>query len=190
MSAERMGILTRPAFRWHILLHIFVKRGMGTRANLCEELNPPPDVDMEIPPPENDMQTIRDRLAIHSENPVCQGCHQRIDPVGFSFENYGALGEYRQTWENGITVDATGSLPEGEFNHAVEMLQLLGNLERAKTCYVQNWMEYALGRPLETQDQCTLERLTKRFIASDGHLPSLIIDIASSDSFLYTRKAP
>ena len=44
---------------------------------LCEELNPPPDVDMEIPPPENENQTIRDRLAIHSENPACQGCHQK-----------------------------------------------------------------------------------------------------------------
>ena len=194
LSGTRIGVLTRPAF---LMAHSYsatsspVRRGSWVLEQmLCEQLNPPPDVDMEIPPPENEMQTIRDRLAIHSENPACQGCHQRIDPIGFSFEHYGAIGEYREIWENGIPVDASGSIYEGDFDHAAQMIDLIANHERSKTCYVQNWMEYALGRPLEDEDQCDLQRITQRFLATGGHVPSLIVDIASSDAFLYTRHAP
>ena len=191
LSEQRMGILTRPAFlmaQSYTATSSPVRRGAWVLEQmLCEELNPPPDVDMEIPPPEDDAETIRDRLAIHSEDPYCYGCHQRIDPIGFSFENYGSLGEYRQNWENGIPVDASGSIAEGEFDHVTQMLTLLANSPKVQTCYVQNWMEYALGRPLEEEDQCDLQRITQRFVSTNGHVPSLLLDIASSDAFLYTR---
>ena len=191
LSEQRKGILTRPAFlmaQSYTATSSPVRRGAWVLEQmLCEELNPPPDVDMEIPPPQDDAETIRDRLAIHSEDPYCYGCHQRIDPIGFSFENYGALGEYRQNWENGIPVDASGSIAEGEFDHVTQMLTLLANSPKVQTCYVQNWMEYALGRPLEEEDQCDLQRITQRFVSTNGHVPSLLLDIASSDAFLYTR---
>ena len=46
--------------------------------------------------------------------PACAGCHVRMDPLGFSFENYDAIGSWR-TNEGKFPVDASGKLPELPF---------------------------------------------------------------------------
>ena len=56
--------------------------------------------------------SMRERLAEHRDNPACSGCHQLMDPVGFSLENYDAVGRWR-TSENGKPIDASGGLPDG-----------------------------------------------------------------------------
>ena len=56
--------------------------------------------------------SIRERMAEHRENPACSGCHQLMDPVGFSLENYDAVGRWR-TVEDGKPIDVAGSLPDG-----------------------------------------------------------------------------
>ena len=55
---------------------------------------------------------MRERLAEHRANPACSGCHQLMDPVGFSLENYDAVGRWR-TVEDGKPIDAAGGLPDG-----------------------------------------------------------------------------
>src|SRR5204862_2538771 len=57
-------------------------------------------------------QTMRERMAEHRANPACAGCHKLMDPVGFSLENYDALGRWR-TAEDGVRIDAAGGLPDG-----------------------------------------------------------------------------
>ena len=53
---------------------------------------------------------MRERMAEHRANPACAGCHKLMDPVGFSLENYDAVGRWR-TAEDGNAIDASGSLP-------------------------------------------------------------------------------
>ena len=121
---------------------------LGFRTDACEELNPPPDVDMEIPRHKT-MQKPSRRLAIHSEDPYCYGCHQLTHWI--SFENYGALGEYRQIGKMAFPPDAS-NIAEGKFDHVTQMLTLLANSPKVQTCYVQ--MDgVCLGRPLEEEDQ-------------------------------------
>ena len=76
---------------------------------LCEELVVPPDVDMVIEQDEDGATTIRERLQQHQTDTSCAPCHVRIDPLGFGFEHFDALGAWRDNWENGIPVDAMAS---------------------------------------------------------------------------------
>ena len=100
-----------------------MKRGAFIlRQLLCQDLEPPADVNMDIPPTSVENPTIRDRLAAHNSDPACLGCHNQIDPAGFAFEHFGGLGEWRETWENGDLVDASGTLPFGEFVGAAELM--------------------------------------------------------------------
>ena len=111
--------MTRPAF---LAAHSYsatsspVRRGAFVLEQLlCEELQPPPDVNMDLPEQgTSGGNTIRDRLEAHWTDPACAACHTRIDPIGFSFENFGALGEWRDTWEDGTPIDSTGALPDSE----------------------------------------------------------------------------
>ena len=190
-ATTRPGALTRSAF---LASHAYaaasspIRRGAWVlESMLCEDLVPPPGVNMDLPEESEAAPTIRERLEQHWTDPTCASCHVRIDPVGFSMEHYGALGEWRDRWESGIAVDASGSLddPPGDFVGAAEMLSLLGTSDRARACYAQRWFEYGLGRPAADTDVCSLATLAARFRDTDGDIRSLILDVAMTDAFLH-----
>ena len=86
-----------------------VRRGaVVLKRLLCDEVPPPPNEDIPPPEPPKPGVTTRERFAKHDES-MCATCHKLTDPIGFSFENYDAIGAYRQT-DQGKPVDATGSL--------------------------------------------------------------------------------
>ena len=59
---------------------------------------------------------MRERLAAHRNNAVCASCHRTIDPVGFSLENFNAVGQWREYEGEGEPIDVSGALPGvGEF---------------------------------------------------------------------------
>ena len=152
---------------------------------LCEELAAPPDVNTVLPEETAEITNIRDRLAAHQTDSSCISCHEKIDPIGFAFENYDALGAWRTEWENGVPIDATGDLDLGSFDNAAELIAMLPTTDTAKECYTKRWFEYAMGRPAESADLCTLDRLSQRFINTDGNIRNLVIDLGMTDAFLY-----
>jgi hypothetical protein len=90
---------------------------------------PPDNIQIDVPAP-NPNLTTRERYAMHRTNPACGGCHTLLDPIGLGFENYDAIGRYRET-ENGKMVDATGELAgttgsDGAFRGAAELGARLG----------------------------------------------------------------
>lgn len=189
LGPERPGVLTRAGF---LTGHAYtassspVQRGAFVlQEMLCEELVPPQDVNMDLPPESEEAETIRERLAQHAADPACASCHDRMDPIGFAFENFDAVGSWRDDWESGIPVDATGSLadPAGDFDGAAEMLGSVATSERAMRCYAQRWYEYGQGRPVDDADLCSLSAVQARFEASGGDIRALMVDIAVSDAF-------
>lgn len=190
-AQTRPGALTRGAF---LAGHAYaaasspIRRGAWVLEEmLCEDLVPPPGVNMDLPEESEDAPTIRERLEQHWTDPACASCHVRIDPIGYSMEHYGALGEWRDTWESGIPVDASGSLedPAGDFVGTAEMLALVGTSERARACYAQRWFEYGTGRPAAEADVCSLATLADRFESADGDIRTLMLDVAMTDAFLH-----
>jgi len=192
LDDARPGVLTRSAWlagHGYANTSAPVRRGAFLLEQLyCEDLTPPADVDFDLPE-EVEGESVRDRLAQHRDDPVCAPCHDRIDPAGFAFEHYGPVGEWREVWEDGLEVDATGELDGLDFDDAVGLLDTLDR-ERARACYTKRWFEYAVGRPSETVDACALEELEARFAASDGDLRELVVAITQSDAFLTIETGP
>lgn len=187
---QRPGFLSRAAF---LTAHAYaassspVRRGAFVLKQLrCEELSPPPGVNLELPEP-TETNTIRDRLGAHRAAEACASCHDVLDPVGFSMEHYGALGEWRDEWENGVAVDASGVLedPPGEFDGLSGMLETLDSDSRPERCYAAHWRQWALGRGDTDVDACGRARIGARFEATDGDIRDLVLSIVSSEDFLH-----
>jgi hypothetical protein len=196
LGPERAGILTQGAF---LATHAHrdqtspVHRGIMVRENiLCEPLEPPPLDVNTTPPAPTPATTTRERFAQHEANPMCGGCHVLIDPIGLAFENFDAIGAYRTT-ENGLPIDATGEIIEGQdvlagsFVGALELGQKLAESRVAADCLASQWFRFALGRMEAVDDACSLKAIRQRFDASGRNVRDLIVSIVKSDAFRHVR---
>jgi hypothetical protein len=157
---------------------------------LCDPPPPPPaGIVIEVPELDDSM-TTRERFALHREDPGCAGCHQLLDPIGFIFENYDAVGRYRET-ENGVAVDTSGELVntdvEGPIVGAEALGQALAQSSQVQNCVSTNWYRYASGRSEAVWDVCSLETLAHRFSTSGFDAEELLVALTQTDAFLYRR---
>src|SRR5205807_260450 len=92
-----------------------VKRGRWVLEQLLG--TPPPPPPPNVPPLEDTKRqltgSLRQRMTQHRVNPACANCHARMDPIGFGFENYDAVGAFR-TKDDGFAIDPSGTLPDGK----------------------------------------------------------------------------
>jgi hypothetical protein len=132
--------------------------------------------------------SLRERVAQHRANPACSGCHQLMDPVGFSLENYDAVGRWR-TVEEGKPVDASGSLPDGTQFEGPSGLQraLLSRPEMFATTLAEKLLTYALGRGVEHYDAPGIRRIVRDARGADFRFSSFIVGIAGSTPFQMRR---
>jgi hypothetical protein len=133
---------------------------------------------------------IRERLAAHRANAACASCHRLIDPVGFSLEQFDAVGRWR-TLEEGRPVDAAGGLPDGsEFAGVAGLEQAL---RKRPEWFVRTLTEklftFALGRPPEEYDAPAIRRIVREARAQNYRFSSLIVGLTTSAPF-QMRKAP
>ncbi len=176
-----------------------IARGLFVREQLlCDKLPAPPAVDengdpidFDVPPPTPDA-TNRDRFAEHTASPLCAGCHAMIDPIGFGFEHYDAGGRFREVDDNGLPIDASGSVVgagdlDGEFDGARELADRMADSEEVAACVSTQWFRFALSR-LETEDdECSTNATVERFVASGYDLEELLVAMAMSDSFRFRK---
>ncbi len=152
---------------------------------------PPPDVpELQEPDPNDKPMTLRERLAAHSTNAQCASCHAKMDPLGFGFENYDAIGAWRES-EVGKAIDSSGKLPNGTtFSGPVELKDILLDRkdEFAKTLATQ-MMIYALGRGPFASDKCVIEDAVEEAKANDYKFSAFVRAIVLSYPFL-NRKNP
>ncbi len=150
---------------------------------------PPADVPPlpEEPEAADKNLTLRERLDAHRERADCRGCHEQIDPLGFALENYGPTGLWRDQYENGREIDASGLLfRKHEFSDPVEFKDaILAEKERFARAFAGHLLSFALGRELTVNDSAALDVITKNTIADDYRFKSLLKEIVSSEPFLY-----
>ena len=89
--------------------------------------NPPEPPPADVPPlgekpaEGEEHLTLRERLSKHRERADCRGCHEQIDPLGFALENFDAVGQWREEYENKREVDMSGTLfRKHKFTNVVE----------------------------------------------------------------------
>ncbi len=134
--------------------------------------------------------TLRERLAQHRADPACATCHARIDPLGFTLENFDVLGRWR-TEDAGKPIDATGQLPDGTAFDGPD--ELKSALIRKKDLFVRNFVNkvlgYALGRGLTLQDLCTVDSIVAEVERNDYRAQALINAVVMSVPFRYQAPA-
>ncbi len=131
--------------------------------------------------------TLRERLEQHRAAPVCAACHVIMDPIGFSMENYNAVGQWREE-DNGHPIDATGEFPDGTtFNGAKELATVLQADPKLQACIAEHMYVYAMGRGAESYDHFHLDRITENYTDAGGGFRDLIKEIVMSESFRKRR---
>lgn len=131
---------------------------------------------------------VRERLAQHRANPACSGCHNLMDPIGFAFENYDAVGRWRIA-EDGAPVDASGGLPDGSKFKGVAGLQqaLLKRPALFATTFTEKLLTYGLGRGIELHDAPAIRKIVREAAAKDYRFSSFIVGIVNSAPFEMRR---
>lgn len=169
-----------------------IHRGKFVRERLMCQMMPPPPDDVDITPPEVDPSLpTRERYKQHSIDPACGGCHQLMDPIGFGFEHYDALGRWRDE-EAGQPIDASGEIAgakDGAFDGVPDLAAMLVETEALGRCVTVQWFRYTQGRAESKSDACTLDGLAAEFAASGRRIPDLLVALTQTDAFLY-RRAP
>ncbi|MEM1348027.1 MAG: DUF1588 domain-containing protein, partial [Myxococcota bacterium] len=200
-EGERRGLMTQPS-----MMAMLSYPNQGSPINravfirerlLCEPVPPPPmDPDVEIVPPDPDPNlTTREIFAVHTEQPACAGCHMLIDPLGFGFEAYDALGRYRTT-ENGKPIDESGELigliGEPELNQpfygGAQISSVLAGSKAMEECMIEKWFKFAMGRFAGPSDQSSIDRVLGSFRADDRKFATMFRELVLSDSFRFRFK--
>jgi hypothetical protein len=184
MTGTTVTNFTNPVRRGAFVLNQLMCRGLEVPIGL-----------MVTPPDPYSAPTARERYSLHSKNDACKGCHAQLDPMGFPFENYNAVGLYRVT-ENDVTIDASGEIPDmpnGTVSGPLELVQKLAQNEEVQNCFASKWLDYGYGQTLSADsadDVCTREALGAKFRESGTDVKKLLVELTQTDGFLYLGAQP
>jgi len=145
---------------------------------------PPPDVPALQENAGDRPRSIREQMEAHRKNPSCAVCHVRMDPLGFSLENFDALGKWR-TSIDAMPIDASAALPDGtKFEGIAGLRQLMtGHQEDFARTFTQKLLGYALGRSIEAADFPAIRQITRNAAAGGYRWSSLIMGVVRSTPF-------
>ncbi len=171
-----------------------VKRGKWILENILNTPPPPPPPDVpDLSEDEKDISTapLRKRMELHRSKAICASCHQRMDPIGFGFENFDVTGMWR-TKDGKFDVDSSGELPSGQkFSGPKELVAVLKTKEAEfRRCLVEKVLTYALGRGLESFDKCAVDDICARVLREDNRFVSMVIAIVESEPFQLRKGRP
>ncbi|WP_437716279.1 DUF1592 domain-containing protein [Sorangium sp. So ce448] len=188
-EAGRGGFLTLPAF---LTLSSRADRTSPTsRAKTilaqlyCADLAPPAGVDIpELEAAGGDtgaVDNVREKLEKHRESPDCAGCHDVLDPIGLSLENFDAIGAYRTAYPNGDAVDATGEYGGAAFQDISGLIPELQKDPQLGICPSEQLFTYALRRRPTGGDRDALEEIAARW--EKGTIADLVKQVVISEAF-------
>jgi len=133
---------------------------------------------------------MRDRLKQHRADAACASCHEQMDPVGFSLENFDAIGRWRETMA-GQAIDASGGFPDGSEFTGVPGLEraLLNRPELFVRTLTEKLLTFGLGRGVEHFDAPAVRQIVREARDDNFRFSRLIAGIVKSTPF-QMRKAP
>jgi hypothetical protein len=173
-------------------------RGLFVREHfLCQEVpQPPPGVNANLPLNTKDKpMTNRERLAVHLSNESCASCHTLIDPIGFGFEKFDAVGQRREKLKIVFTperkdkgkpetvlldLDTSGSIagaPNSAFRSPRELGTILAGNTQCRQCVVKQLFRYYRGRMEKPGDAAILRRSYEDFNKSGFHFQELMVSL-------------
>ncbi len=168
-----------------------VKRGKWIMDNILDTPPPPPppDVpDFEIAAKAAPDAPLRKQLEAHRQKASCAICHRQMDTLGFGFENFDAIGRWREK-DGPHMIDPSGSLPSTETFSGVSELIAILKKRKGRFCrsLTRKMLIFALGRGLEFYDRCAVDKITEAARKRDYRFSALVIAIVQSEPFRKRR---
>jgi hypothetical protein len=175
---------TTPTVRGKTMMQIFL--GVSPP-------DPPPNVpalkDQDSAVHANGKPTLRQQMEQHRKVEPCATCHKIMDPIGFSLENYDAIGRWRTT-DDGSPIDPSGQLVDGSKLNGVKDLREA--LQRYSPQFVRVITEklviYALGRGTEYYDMPLVRSIVHDAEKNNYRFSSLVLGVVKSDPFQMNQK--
>ncbi len=183
LSLTSDGIRHRPVHRGALVLESVFGRTPPP---------PPPNVEpLEPTPADSPKATVRMQLAAHAGNAVCASCHSRIDPLGFAFDNFDAVGRWRdrEVVGSGIgdnpVVDASGRLPGGATFDGPDAFKalLVAEADRFAEAFAGQLATFALRRVTTLDDHTELAAVAGRARPGGYRLRDLVVELVCSELF-------
>ncbi|HEU5074023.1 MAG TPA: DUF1592 domain-containing protein [Polyangiaceae bacterium] len=190
-SSARLGLLQQASFlaaHAHEDITSPVKRGdFVMRKLLCTTLPRPQELNIEVTiPAPTPTQTTRERFTEHVTNTSCRACHEQIDPLGYTFENFDAAGRERKR-QNGkdIVTRAAVNLDgkRHDFEDSTDLSRWLAQNETTHACFARHAFRYFSAQS-DPEVERSFTRMTDRLEPSRReNLIELVVTYVQSDLF-------
>ena len=172
--------------------HRPIHRGVWLSETIFGKTPPPPPANVppiEPPTPQSPKLSLRDKLEAHSQNPNCASCHAKIDPLGFAWDNYDAIGQWRDVEKvpAGLgadpTIDPSGELPDGRaFKDPRGFKQLLlADRDAVAKAFIEHLCTYALRRVLTFDDKEDVDAIAAEAKKHDYRIKDIVKAVATSE---------
>lgn len=168
---------TAPTLRGKIVLESLQCTALSVPPGV-PELEPVDGADTEFP-------SIRERLEQHRASPDCAGCHNLLDPIGLSLENFDAVGQWRDAYENGHVIDASADYQGTPIEGLEELAHSVAADPTFLRCPTEKILSYALRRTPRGDDLDLRDRLDEAWAA--GSIRELVRLVVTSDAFRFRR---
>jgi hypothetical protein len=184
----RAGVLTHP-----YLLATFaytatsspIHRGVFLARNvLGQSLRPPPEAFTPFAPDLHPQLTTRERVALQTKPEACQSCHNMINPLGFTLENFDAVGRFREA-ENGKPIDASGAYQTRShevvrFHGVRELAIFLADSPEVHEAFVERVFHHLVKQPVQAYGPTRLDELRQSFERNGYSVRKLMVEIMAS----------
>lgn len=189
-SHDRAGVLTHPylmsgfaytATSSPIHRGVFIARSVLGRA-----LRPPPEAVAPLPPDLHADLTTRERVLLQTKPESCQSCHAMINPLGFTLENFDAVGRFQKE-EQGKPINTTGSYltragDARQFAGVRELATFLAQSDEAHTALVMQLFHHTVKQPVMAYGVQQPEELRKVFVQNQFSIRRLLVEIVTTSA--------
>lgn len=187
-TKDRAGVLTQPyvmARYAYLEGSSPIHRGvLVVRNMLGRVLAPPPEAFVPLPASSHPEFTTRQRVALQTTPKMCAGCHALINPIGFTFERYDAIGRVREK-DNNRPVDATGRYVARngttvKFGGAPDLARFLASSDESQAAFVEKLFQNLVKQPVRAYGPKTLDDLQQSFRKDHYNVRSLMVSIMAA----------
>ncbi len=137
--------------------------------------------------------TVREQVKLHTSINTCQLCHRKIDPLGFVWADFDYLGLkiVPKAGKTAVSADCSGKFPDARSFKNLE--EFAANLRDESSpsrfhfgeVFVRQLTGYALGRPLNLNDDGLVRELVQSSRNDGWRLRAMIRAIVLSKAFTH-----
>ena len=155
--------------------------------------SPPPPPPPVVPPLEEAVdnqvvRSVRERLENHRENPACAACHQMMDPIGLTLENFDAIGQWREN-DGGFLIDPSARMYDGtELDGPISLRQaMLDHSDAFIGTFTENLLQYGVGRVLDYRDMPAVRSIAREASGNGNRFSEFVQGVVNSVPFQMRR---